>query len=127
MNADKTSNREVGPGADARVRRAVVRRSAALAGFFPRPARLAERPAVRVRKDPAAFLEIFTPVVPHRVLNRFGETAPDGRGSVTVALISKGLLSRDRQGAVSVNQDSPIRLSTHARRPAPMADYKIIV
>jgi hypothetical protein len=28
-----------------------------------------------------------------------------GRGSVIVALISRGLLSRDRQGAVSVNQN----------------------
>ena len=40
-----------------------------------------------------------------RVLNRFGDFGrkplPDGRGSVTVALISQGLLSRERKRAVA--------------------------
>jgi hypothetical protein len=34
-----------------------------------------------------------------------GKPLPDGRGSVTVAFILRGLLSRDRQGAVSFYQN----------------------
>jgi hypothetical protein len=49
-------------------------------------------------------------------LTVLGKPLPDGRGSVTVALISQGLLSRDRQGAVSVNRKSPNRLSTSRTR-----------
>src|ERR1022692_4272863 len=45
-----------------------------------------------------------------------GKPLPYGRGSVTVALISQGLLSRDRQGAVAVSQESPKRLSTPRHR-----------
>src|ERR1017187_10605013 len=43
------------------------------------------------------------PAIVGRVLSRFGdfrrEPLPDGRGSVTVALISQGLLSRERKRA----------------------------
>src|ERR1022692_3369751 len=45
-------------------------------------------------------------------LTVLGKPLPYGRGSVTVALISQGLLSRNRQGAVAVSQESPKRLST---------------
>jgi hypothetical protein len=38
-------------------------------------------------------------------LTVLGKPLPDGRGSVTVALIVRGLLSRDRQGAVSFHQN----------------------
>jgi hypothetical protein len=48
---------------------------------------------------------------PHRPV--LGKPLPYGRGSATVALISQGLPSRDRQGAVFVSQESPNRLSTH--------------
>jgi hypothetical protein len=37
-------------------------------------------------------------------LTVWGKPLPDGRGSATVALILRGLLSRDRQGAVSFHQ-----------------------
>ena len=38
-------------------------------------------------------------------LTVLGKPLPDGRGSVVVALTSQGLPSRDRQGAVSGNQN----------------------
>ena len=47
---------------------------------------------------------------------------PYGRGSATVALISQGLPSRDRQGAVFVSQESPKWLSTHACGHVPQVE-----
>jgi hypothetical protein len=48
-------------------------------------------------------------------LTVWGKPLPDGRGSVAVALISQGLPSRDRQGAVFVSKESPKWLSTRLR------------
>ena len=52
-----------------------------------------------------------------RVLNTFGDSPrqplPNGRGSVAAALISRGLLSRDRQGAVRFRKTVKHRVASH--------------
>ena len=55
-------------------------------------------------------------------LTVLGKPLPYGRGSATAALISQGLPSRDRQGAVFVSQESPKWLSTHACGHVPQVE-----
>src|ERR1039458_7672212 len=62
MNADKNKQDGSFPEADEVYKAAAPRQSAARKRVSPRPAWLAERPEVRVRKDLAAFFEFFTPL-----------------------------------------------------------------
>src|ERR1022692_4567760 len=62
MNADKNKQDGSFPEADEVYKAAAPRQSAARKRVSPRPAWLAERPDVRVRKDLAAFFEFFTPL-----------------------------------------------------------------
>jgi hypothetical protein len=62
MNADKNKQDGSFPEADEVYKAAAPSQSAARKRVSPRPAWLAERPEVRVRKDRAPFFEFFTPL-----------------------------------------------------------------
>src|ERR1022692_345643 len=87
MNADKNKQDGSFPEADEVYKAAAPRQSAARKRVSPRPAWLAERPEVRVRKDLAAFFEFFTPLHfcvahPAGVRNRFGDFWKETGGSL---------------------------------------------